>query len=129
MSLSESTELTSMKQAESERVAVELVERYCQSNVLNKNDRSAYAAALALAREQPDRLHALLANAKPLAPLAMSRPPPNGPRDQIIGSARMEFTNSNAGKVTTLRAFINQDLRASGLAELSADEVSALAIA
>jgi hypothetical protein len=96
LSVSESTELQSMKQAESERVAVELVEVYCQKNVLNKNDKAAYAAALSLAKESPDRLHALLANAKPLAPLEMSRSPSNTARDQVFRGAMMEFRSNAA---------------------------------
>ena len=119
-----SAELTAMRAEAKEREAVELVDGFAKRNLITPAQRG---DALALARESPDRLVALLKNAVPVAPLAMSTAPPNARREQIIRKARSEFQENPAhSKATDLRPFVNQSLRDAGLTTLSNTEAREL---
>jgi len=121
MRLSESTELQSMREAEAVRLAEAQVDRYVEQNKLNPNDKPAMEAAHSLARENPERLDALMANAPPYVMPGRTIPPTS--RQRLIMQAERAYRNDAAmQKTCDARAAIGLALREAGMEGLSEDE-------
>ncbi len=124
----ESAELAAMKQAEAEREAVALVDRYCGGGRLNPNDKPAVAAAHRLALSQPETLRAIFENMIPQCPPGRTTPPSG--RQTTIALAEREFRSNPAhSRSTSLQAFVANALREKGLPKLTETETSELSIA
>jgi len=122
-----SAELSVMRQSERDRRAKEVVDKYVQAMVINPNHEKQYAAAVALAQEDPAKLDALLARAKPWVEPGRTTPPTG--RQTVIALAEREY-RGNVGhqKATSLLAFVQNSLREKGLGKLSEQETSELAV-
>ncbi len=111
-------ELVAMRAAEAERVAKEQVDGYLAANKLNPNDKQAMSAAMSLARENPDRLAALMAAATPYAEPGRTQAPDR--RSQVIVSAHREFRHDEAlQRTTSASAYADLILRDGGFEPMS----------
>ncbi len=120
-------ELSTMRQAERDRLAKACVDKYVQAMVINPNHKEQYAAAVALAQEDPAKLDALLARAQPWVEPGRTNPPTG--RQTVIALAEREFRSNPAhGRSTSLQAFVANALREKGLPKLSESETSELAV-
>ena len=124
MRLSESRQ----ENAEADREAKAMVDGYVETGKLNPNDTEGVAAAMSLARENPDRLTALMANAADLRPPQGKTTPPDGAtlrRSQAIRTAIHSFRDTpGLAEQTTLEAAVNLVLRDNGLPKLSDGELA-----
>ena len=124
------TELTALKERESERDARSRLEVYIKANKLNPNDTRAMEAALFLAKSDPDRLDAIYANATPYAePGRTSDPGPavRGSRNTVIASAVQQYnSDAQVRKLCGKEAFVNNALREKELPALDAAELKAI---
>jgi len=124
MRLSESRQ----ENAEADREAKAMVDGYIEMGKLNPNDEPATTAAMSLARENPDRLEALMVNGTDLRPPQGRTTPPDGAtlrRDQAI---RMTVNAFKADPVlqqqTTLDAAVDLALRDNDLPKLAEGELA-----
>jgi hypothetical protein len=116
-----SAELVEMKAAEAERIAQAHVDVYVAKNVLNPRDKPALAAAMSLAREHPDRLDAMMANATPYAEPGVTRAPDR--RSVVILDARRAFKRDESlQRTTSVQAYTDLVLRDGGFEPMSDDE-------
>jgi len=123
MKMQESTELQSMREAEAIRLAEAHVHKYVEENKLNPNDKPAMEAAHSLSRENPERLDALMANAKPYATPGKTEAPPRYGRHRTIANAVRDYNRDPAmQKTCDVRAAIGLALREAGMVPLSDDE-------
>jgi phage I-like protein len=122
-----SAELAAMREAESQRVATEMVQGYIRTQQLNPNDKPAVAAARRLAMSDPGTLEAIFRNLPPLIPTGRTTPPTS--RQLEICKAEREYRD-NAGhrNATSLKAFVAQALRDRGLAALTENESVTLSV-
>jgi len=116
-----------MREAESQRVATEMVQGYIRTQQLNPNDKPAVAAATRLAMSDPGTLEAIFRNLPPLIPTGRTTPPTS--RQLEICKAEREYRD-NAGhrNATSLKAFVAQALRDRGLAALTENESVTLSV-
>lgn len=123
----EATELAAMREAESQRVATEMVQGYIRTQQLNPNDKPAVAAATRLAMSDPGTLEAIFKNMPPQIPTGRTAAPTN--RQMAIIRAEREFReNPGHQRATSLRAFVAQSLRDKGLEPLTSDETVTLSV-
>jgi phage I-like protein len=122
-----SVELSTMRQAERERLAKACVDKYVQAMVINPNHPQQYAAAVALAQEDPAKLDALLARAKPWVEPGRTNAPTG--RQTVVALAEREFRSNPAhGRSTSLQAFVANALREKSLSRLTEAEMAELAV-
>jgi phage I-like protein len=115
------TELAVMREAEADRVAKERVDKYVKGNVINPNDKAQMSAAMSLAKENPERFEALLANAPPYVQPGKTEPPSD--RQMLIMRARSDYTHDpQMQKTCSCEAAINLALREAGFESMSDEE-------
>jgi len=121
------TELAAMKQAESQRTAVAMVQGFIGAGKLNPNDKPAVEAATRLAMSDPGTLTAIFQNMIPQCPPGRTNPPTG--RQTVIRLAEREYRD-NVGhqRATSEVAFVANALREKGLPKLSERETSELSI-
>ncbi len=118
MRVNENAELTAMREAEADRQAKELVNKYVKANVLNPNDKPAMEAAMSLARERPDRLRAMLDGATPYVAPGRTTAPTG--RQHLIAKAAGNWRNDPSMQRTcNCEAAVNLALRDAGLEKLT----------
>jgi len=123
MKMQESTELQSMREGEATRLATEHVHKYMAEGKLNPNDKPVMEAALSLARENPERLDALMANAVPNPPPGKTTAPPRYGRHRTITQAVRQYRDdAQMQKSCSEEAAVALALREAGLSPLSEDE-------
>lgn len=114
--------------AEVERQAKAMVDQYLADGKLNPRDTEGVAAAMSLARENPQRLTALMANASVVMPPQGRTNPPDpatAKRDQAIRMAVMSFRDDpKLAAQTTLEAAVDLVLRDNGFPKLSEGELT-----
>ena len=115
-----------MTHADTDRQAKELVEKHVQANRINPRDEEQYAAALVLAKEDPQRFEQIMGVTKPLVPAGRTTAPPDqatGQRGTIIAKASREFDDSpELHKLTNRGDHVNMALRDSGMSKLTSEE-------
>jgi len=121
-------ELSTMRQAERDRLAKACVDKYVQAMVINPNHKEQYAAAVALAQEDPAKLEALLARAKPWLEPGRTNPPTTRQMTIICGIREFKGNPAHA-RSTSLQAFVANSLREGGFSKLTEAETSELSIA
>jgi hypothetical protein len=114
-------ELAAMKEAEAERLATERVQKHVMANRVNPHDKAQYGAALALARENPDRFEDIMGSLPPYVPPGRTEPPTH--RQTLVAKAESEWKRDPAlQKGCSCAAHVNLALRDSGLDELTEAE-------
>ncbi len=114
-------ELVAFRAAEVERVAQAQIDGYLAANKLNPHDKGAMTAAMSLAREHPDRLDAMMANATPYAEPGRTQAPDR--RSQVIVNARREFRlDETLQSTTSVQAYTDLVLRDGGFEPMTESE-------
>ena len=118
---SAAVELTQMREAEADRLAYERVDKYCEMNVINPNDKTQMNAALSLAKEDPERFEALMSRTPPYVAPGRTKAPTD--RQMVAMKASREYRGDDEiQKTCSAEAWINQRLREAGMNTMSADE-------
>lgn len=123
------SELSAMKAADKARHAETLCAKYVASNRLNKNDTEQYAAAMALAREDPDRFEKVMGATKPLVQPGRTTAPAaaSTQRGTMIANAAREFDdNPELAKLCNRVDHVQTALRGGNMAKMSDVEAKSL---
>lgn len=127
-----SAELVEMRAAEADRVAQEHVDRHVKALKINANDVATMAAALELAKAQPELLDRIMANAASVMPEQGKTTAPDHTEVSrtrtILSAARTYRDDAGLRKTTSAVAFINLELREHEMAALGESEIREFAV-